>query len=84
MNILWRFHEWSEKNIWNMLSKKLMSILLLFFINLVYLGIYISVKGSVLETLGSVGANAEAVRVIASAFDQGLMWSTIVTGVALA
>ena len=53
----------SEKNIWNTPSKKLMSILLLFFINLVYLGIYISVKGSVLETLGNAGANAEAVQV---------------------
>jgi len=84
MNILWRFHEWSEKNIWNTLSKKLMSILLLFIINLGYLGIYISVKGSVLETLGNSGANAEAGRVIASAFDQGLVCLAILTGVALA
>lgn len=84
MNILWRFHQWSEKNIWNTLSKKLMSIFLLFVINLVYLGIYISVKGSVLETLGRSGADSEAVRVVASAFDQGLVCLAILTGAALA
>ena len=52
MNILWGFHAWSEKNILNTLTKKIMSIMLLFFINLLYLGIFIVVKGSVLETLG--------------------------------
>jgi methyl-accepting chemotaxis protein len=60
MNILWGFHAWSEKNILNTLTKKIMSIILLFFFNLLYLGIFFVVKGSVLETLSSSGTNAEA------------------------
>ena len=82
MNMFRQLHEWSEKNIWNTLTRKLMGFTLVFLINLVYVGIYLYVKASVLDTLSSSGANAEVARVVVSALDQGLVWMAILTGIA--
>jgi len=84
MSALGELYEWSERTIWNTLTKKLMSFLLLFLIDLVYLGVYIYEKGSILEILNRSGANAEAIGAITAAFDQGLFWMIALTFVALA
>jgi methyl-accepting chemotaxis protein len=84
MNSFWRLYEWSEKTIWNTLTKKLMSFLFLFIIDLVYLCVYIYEKGSILETLTRSGASAEVLRITSDAFDQGLGWMIALTVFALA
>ena len=83
MKMFWELYEWSEKNIWNTLTKKLMSFLILFVIDLVYLGVYLYEKGAILETLSRSGANAEVIRAVAEAFDHGLMWMIGLTVLAL-
>ena len=83
MNAFWKFYEWSEKTVWNTLTKKLLSFLFLFLIDVVYLCVYLYEKTSVLETLSRSGANAEAIRIISTAFDQGLIWMLALTVVAL-
>ena len=84
MNSFWQFYAWSEKNIWNTLTKKLMSFLFLFLIDLVYLCVYLYEKESILDLLKSSGANAEGIAAISAAFDQGLFWMVVLTIVALA
>jgi methyl-accepting chemotaxis protein len=83
MNGFWQLYEWSEKNIWNTLTKKLMSFLLLFMLDLLYLGIYLFERSSILDGLNRTGANPEAIKIVASAFDQGLLLMLILTAIAL-
>ena len=83
MNGFWQFYEWSEKNVWNTLTKKLMSFLFLFLIDIIYLGVYLYEKGAVLEALTRSGATPEILQVATSAFDQGLVWMLGLTGIAL-
>ena len=83
MKGFWEFYEWSEKTFFNTLTKKLMSFLMLFLIDVVYLGIYLSQKGSVLSALNRSGANPETLRLTEAIFDQGLMWMIALTCVAL-
>jgi methyl-accepting chemotaxis protein len=83
MNSFWRFYEWSETNIWNTLTKKLMSFLFLFAIDIIYLCVYVYEKGSILETLNRAGANAEVIQATSAAFDQGLTWMIALTVLAL-
>lgn len=83
MKTFWALYEWSEKTIWNTLTKKLMSFLFLFFIDLIYLFIYFYERDSILAMLNSSGANPEAIRSIASAFDQGLIWMIAISVLAL-
>ncbi|MFZ4537403.1 methyl-accepting chemotaxis protein [Propionivibrio sp.] len=84
MNSFWKFYAWSERTFWNTLTKKLMSFLLLFVIDLVYLCVYIYEKGSILETLSRSGVNDEVMRVTTEAFNQGLMLMIALTVFALA
>ena len=83
MNSFGHLYEWSEKTIWNTLTKKLMSFLFLFVIDLVYVAIYIYEKSAILELLNRSGANSESIKVVASAFDQGLIWIVALTVFAL-
>jgi methyl-accepting chemotaxis protein len=83
MNGFWQFYEWSEKNVWNTLTKKLMSFLFLFLIDIIYLGVYLYEKGAVLEALTRSGATPEILQAATSAFDQGLVWMLGLTGIAL-
>ena len=38
MELFWKLYDWNERTFWNSLTKKLMSFLLLFFIDAAYLG----------------------------------------------
>ena len=84
MNLFWAFYEWSEKTLWNTLTKKLLSFLFLFAIDIVYLFIYIYEKDLILGMVSRSGANAEAVRSITATFDQGLLWMIALSVIALA
>jgi methyl-accepting chemotaxis protein len=83
MKAFWDFYEWSEANIWNTLTKKLMSFLFLFVINLFFLGVYIYQKGAILDTLSRSGATPEVLNAASAAFDQGLWWMIALTALAL-
>jgi len=72
MEILRQLYDWNERTFWNSLTKKLMSFLLLFFIDVGYLGIYFHQKGVVSDALRASGANAESLQRISSSLDQGL------------
>lgn len=84
MNGFWQLYEWSEKNIWNTLTKKLMSFLFLFLIDLVYVWVYLYEKSTILATLTRSGASAETMSAANAAFDQGLLWIVALTALALA
>lgn len=83
MEFLKRLYDWNERTFWNSLTKKLMSFLLLFFIDVVYLGIYFRQKTLVAETLSDSGASAEAVQRIAESLDNGLLLMMGLTVLAL-
>ncbi|MDD5248242.1 MAG: methyl-accepting chemotaxis protein [Rhodocyclaceae bacterium] len=84
MNAFQEAYEWAEKTFWNTLSRKLMSFLLLFLIDLVYLGTYLKVRAEVHGALARNGvADAAAVPAMA-AFDTGLTVLLTLTAVALA
>jgi len=83
MEILRQLYDWNERTFWNSLTKKLMSFLLLFFIDLGYLGIYFQQKSQVSEMLRNSGANAESMQRISAMLDQGLNLMIGLTVVAL-
>src|SRR5574343_801093 len=72
MEILRRLYDWNERTFWNSLTKKLMSFLLLFFIDLAYLGVYFQQKRMVAEEMGKAGVSAEALRRVSESMDHGL------------
>ena len=72
MEILRQLYDWNERTFWNSLTKKLMSFLLLFFVDLGYLGIYFQQKSQVYEVLRGSGANAESLQKISAMLDHGL------------
>ena len=72
MELLRRLYEWNERTFWNSLTKKLMSFLLLFFIDTVYLGIYIYQKDLVAKEIGQAAANAEILQRVLASMDFGL------------
>lgn len=83
MEILRQLYDWNERTFWNSLTKKLMSFLLLFFIDVGYLGIYFHQKGVVTEALNASGANPEALQRVLVSLDNGLMLMVGLTVVAL-
>ena len=83
METLRRLYEWNERTFWNSLTKKLMSFLLLFFIDVVYLGIYIHQKNLVADALKSGGAGAETMQRISESMDYGLSLMVGMTVLAL-
>ncbi len=72
MGLFRRLYEWNERTFWNSLTKKLMSFLLLFFIDTVYLGIYIYQKSLVAKEIGQAPANAEILQRVSASMDFGL------------
>ena len=84
METFWKLYEWNERTFWNSLTKKLMSFLLLFFIDAIYLGIYIHFKGAVSDELKRAGVAADVIQRTAAALDQGLTFMIVLTVVALA
>ena len=83
MEILRRLYEWNERTFWNSLTKKLMSFLLLFVIDLIYLGVYFHQKSLVAEELSRGGVSPEVLQRIASSMDEGLVVMIVMTTFAL-
>src|SRR5574343_619595 len=76
-------YDWIERTFWNSLSKKLMSFMLLFFIDTAYLGIYAYQKSWVSEELQRATVNPEVARRMLDSLDQGLMLMLGLTALAL-
>jgi methyl-accepting chemotaxis protein len=83
MEILKRLYDWNERTFWNSLTKKLMSFLLLFFVDLAYLGVYFQQKRMVAEEMGKAGVSAEALQRVSESMDHGLVLMIGLTVVAL-
>ena len=83
MNIFGRLYDWNERTFWNSLTKKLMSFLLLFFIDIGYLGIYLHQKTVVSRGLSSSGASREVVSQVLESMEYGLILMIGLTVVAL-
>lgn len=83
MNFFQRCYDWNERTFWNSLTKKLMSFLLLFFIDVVYLAIYIKQKALVAEEMARSGLAPEALQRISVSMDQGLTLMIGLTIIAL-
>ena len=66
MEFLRQLYDWNERTFWNSLTKKLMSFLLLFFIDIGYLAIYFQQKKLIGEELGKSGASPESLQRIAA------------------
>jgi methyl-accepting chemotaxis protein len=83
METLRALYDWSERTFWNSLTKKLMSFLLLFLVDVAYLGIYFTYKHEVLEELGKAGVNPELTARVDGLLDQGLALMVVLTAAAL-
>ena len=83
MEFIKRLYDWNERTFWNSLTKKLMSFLLLFFIDLGYLGIYVHQKRMVAEELAKSGAASDVLQRLAESLDYGLMLMIVLTAIAL-
>ena len=84
MKAFWEFYDWFERTCWGSLSRKLSSFLMLFFIDVAYLSIYISQKGTIRALMGDAGSNAELLAKVDAAFDHGLTLMIALTVFALA
>ena len=83
MNAFWKFYEWNEKTFFYTLTRKLMSFLVLFLIDLFYLGVFWSVRSSVEERLARGGIDKETAAAIISDFESGWYALLALTIVAL-
>ncbi|MDO8933191.1 MAG: methyl-accepting chemotaxis protein [Rhodocyclaceae bacterium] len=73
MELFWKLYDWNERTFWNSLSKKLMSFLLLFFVDVAYLGIYMHHKSLVADELKRAGAVPDVVERVGAQLDHGFM-----------
>ena len=78
-----RLYDWNERTFWNSLTKKLMSFLLLFCIDLAYLAIHFQQKNLVASEMQRGGSNLEALQRISTSMDAGLSWMIVLTVFAL-
>ena len=83
MSAFFKLYDWAEQAIWNTLTKKLMSFLFLFLIDLVYLGIYLRVQRNVLASLAGGGVSEATAKAIMADFDFGFKALIVLTVVAL-
>src|SRR5574343_613199 len=83
MELLRQLYDWNERTFWNSLTKKLMSFLLLFFIDVGYLAIYFHQKNLVGEELSKAGASTEVLQRVSASLDGGLSLMIALTVVAL-
>jgi methyl-accepting chemotaxis protein len=83
MGTFWKLYEWAEREIWNTLTKKLMSFLFLFLVDLAYLAIYLHQQQDVADELKKMNVGAEAMQRINANLDSGFTLMLILTGVAL-
>jgi len=84
MQQLAELYEWVEKTFWNSLSKKLSSILLLFFVGLAYVAVYLRQKGLVEGVLGGGAVPAEVAAHVTEVLHDGLIALCVLTAVVLA
>ena len=84
MKLFWRLHDWGERTFWNSLTKKLMSFLLLFLIDVTYLGVDIHQKYAIADDLRMTGGNPALAGRVAGVLDQGLYLMIALTIFALA
>ncbi len=78
-----RLYDWNERTFWNSLTKKLMSFLLLFCVDLAYLGIYFQQKNILAEEMQRGGGNLESLQRISTSMDAGLNLMIFLTVFAL-
>ena len=83
MGFLRQLYDWNERTFWNSLTKKLMSFLLLFFIDSGYLAIYFQQKQMVASELNKAGVGADVLQRVSASLDYGLWLMVILTVVAL-
>ncbi|KAB2921407.1 MAG: methyl-accepting chemotaxis protein [Dechloromonas sp.] len=83
MELLRSLYDWNERTFWNSLTKKLMSFLLLFFIDVVYLMIYINQKTMIAEEMSRSGTAPEVMQRISASMDHGLTLMIGLTVIAL-
>ncbi|MGE5468955.1 MAG: methyl-accepting chemotaxis protein [Ignavibacteria bacterium] len=83
MNALRETYDWVERTFWNTLTKKLSSFLLLFLIDLVYVGTYLKVRADVQATLARTGVAESASASIMAEFNAGLVVLLVLTALAL-
>ncbi|MCP5269260.1 MAG: methyl-accepting chemotaxis protein [Zoogloeaceae bacterium] len=83
MKGFWAFYDWFERTCWGSLTRKLSSFLLLFFIDVAYLGIYVYQKGVIGEAIAKSGANTAALIAVETAFDNGFSMMIALTVFAL-
>jgi methyl-accepting chemotaxis protein len=83
METFTQLYEWVEKTFWNSLTKKLCSFLLLFFIDVFYLGIYIRQKSEVQSLMSAGEVAPELAARIGASLDAGLYAMIVLTVIAL-
>lgn len=83
MGFLRQLYDWNERTFWNSLTKKLMSFLLLFFIDIGYLAIYFQQKQMVASELNKAGVGADVLQRVSASLDYGLWLMVTLTVVAL-
>ncbi|MCX7169301.1 MAG: methyl-accepting chemotaxis protein [Proteobacteria bacterium] len=84
METFWELYNWSERTIWNTLTRKLMSFLFLFLIDLCYLGVYLHQRSTVSKELESIGASREIIEHIDAHLSEGFTVMLVLTAIALA
>jgi methyl-accepting chemotaxis protein len=84
MEFIRRLYDWNERTFWNSLTKKLMSFLLLFCIDIGYLVIYVHQKGVLADEMRRPGGATEALQRLSDSMDYGFSLMIGLTVVALA
>ncbi len=84
MGTFTQLYETVEKTFWNSLTKKLCSFLLLFVIDLFYVGIYVRQKAEVGSLLKTGAVSPEVAERVLSTLDTGLYAMLVLTVIALA
>ena len=83
MEMFRRLYDWNERTFWNSLTKKLMSFLFLFFIDVAYLAIYFHHKTVVADELRKAGVGPEVSARIDAVLDGGLTLLVVLTVIGL-
>lgn len=83
MKLFWRLYDWNERTFWNSLTKKLMSFLVLFVIDLGYLFVYFREKQAIMAELAQSSIGQEALLRVSQGLDSTLTLMIGLTLVAL-
>ncbi|MBW7861359.1 MAG: methyl-accepting chemotaxis protein [Rhodocyclaceae bacterium] len=83
MSTFRQLYETVEKTFWNSLTKKLSSFLLLFFIDLVYVAVYVRQQSEVAKLLETGGVTPEVAQGIQATLEGGLYAILVLTVIAL-